>query len=69
MEPNQAGVTRQLRQVGDGDRAHFLAIAARVMRQVLVDYTRRRKAAQRGGDRDRVTLSGAEVAAMERAHA
>ena len=30
-------------------RAHFLAIAARAMRQVLVDYARRRKAAKRGG--------------------
>ena len=28
-------------------RAHFLAIAARAMRQVLVDYARRRKAAKR----------------------
>lgn len=42
------------------DRAHFFAIAARVMRQILVDYARRRKAAKRGGDWDRVTLSGAD---------
>jgi RNA polymerase sigma factor (TIGR02999 family) len=31
------------------DRAHFFAIAARVMRQVLVDHARRRKAAKREG--------------------
>ncbi len=31
------------------DRAHFFAIAARVMRQVLVDHARRRKAAKRDG--------------------
>jgi RNA polymerase sigma factor (TIGR02999 family) len=31
------------------DRAHFLAIAARTMRQVLVDHARDRKAAKRGG--------------------
>jgi len=31
------------------DRAHFLAIAARAMRQVLVDQARERKAAKRGG--------------------
>ncbi|MBA3893402.1 MAG: sigma-70 family RNA polymerase sigma factor [Gemmatimonadales bacterium] len=37
-------------------RAHFLAIAARAMRQVLVDYARRRKAAQRGGGVISVTL-------------
>ena len=37
-------------------RAHFLAIAARAMRQVLVDYARRRKAAKRGGGVISVTL-------------
>jgi RNA polymerase sigma factor (TIGR02999 family) len=31
------------------DRAHFLAIAARAMRQVVVDHARERKAAKRGG--------------------
>jgi RNA polymerase sigma-70 factor (ECF subfamily) len=31
------------------NRAHFLAIAARQMRLVLVDYARQRKAAKRGG--------------------
>lgn len=31
------------------DRAHFLGIAARVMRQVLVDYARARRAQKRGG--------------------
>ena len=31
------------------DRAHFLAIAARAMRQVLVDQARDRNAAKRGG--------------------
>lgn len=31
------------------NRGHFMAIAARAMRQVLVDYARRRKAAKRGG--------------------
>lgn len=31
------------------DRAHFFAVAARVIRNVLVDYARRRKAFKRGG--------------------
>jgi RNA polymerase sigma factor (TIGR02999 family) len=31
-----------------GDRAHFFALAARAMRQVLVDHARRRSAAKRG---------------------
>ena len=33
------------------DRAHFLALASRVMRQVLVDYARARIAAKRAGDK------------------
>lgn len=32
------------------DRQHFFAIAARAMRQVLVNYARRRTADKRGGD-------------------
>lgn len=38
------------------DRAHFLGIAARVMRRVLVEHARRRGSAKRGGGRERVTL-------------
>jgi len=38
-------------------RAQFLAIAARSMRQILVDHARARAAVKRGGDRLRVTLS------------
>jgi len=37
-------------------RAHFFGVAARAMRQVLVDYARKRHAAKRGGELDRVTL-------------
>jgi len=42
------------------DRTHFLATAARAMRQILVNHARDRSAAKRGGgvDRQRVTLSG-----------
>jgi RNA polymerase sigma factor (TIGR02999 family) len=40
------------------NRAHFLAIAARAMRQVLVDHARDRKAAKRGGGLwERTTLT------------
>lgn len=38
------------------DRSHFLGVATRVMRQVLVDHARRRHAAKRGSDGVRVTL-------------
>ena len=44
---------------GAVDRAHFLAIAARAMRQVLIDGARLQHAAKRGGvDWKRATLSG-----------
>lgn len=39
------------------DRVHFLAVAARAMRQILVDHARRRSAAKRGGEAERVTLT------------
>lgn len=39
------------------DRAHFLAIAARAMRQVMVDQARRRLADKRGGGWDAATLT------------
>ncbi|MEM8885780.1 MAG: ECF-type sigma factor [Planctomycetota bacterium] len=39
-------------------RTHFVALAAKVMRQVLIDHHRQGKAAKRGGDWERVTLSG-----------
>jgi RNA polymerase sigma factor (TIGR02999 family) len=38
-------------------REHFLAIAARAMRQVLVDHARRRAAERRGGGRVQVSLA------------
>ena len=40
------------------DKAHFLAIAARAMRQVLIDHAREQRAAKRGGGWKRATLSG-----------
>jgi RNA polymerase sigma factor (TIGR02999 family) len=38
------------------DRAHFLAVSARVMRRILVDHARARHAQKRGGERARVTF-------------
>ena len=38
------------------DRSHFLAMAARVMRRVLVDHARRKKSARHGGSAVAVTL-------------
>jgi RNA polymerase sigma factor (TIGR02999 family) len=42
-------------------RIHFFAIAARAMRQVLVDHERHRRAGKRDGG-ERVTLSSADAA-------
>lgn len=39
------------------DRAHFFAVASRVIRHILVDYARAASAVKRGGDRRRVTLT------------
>ena len=38
------------------NRAHFFGVAARAMRQILVDHARRHAADKRGGDRQRVTM-------------
>lgn len=44
------------------DRAHFFAIAARTMRQILVDHARKRNAAKRGDGKRPATLDEALVA-------
>src|SRR5215813_1726303 len=36
---------------GYRNRGHFFAVAARIMRQILVDHARARRAIKRGGDR------------------
>lgn len=41
------------------NRAHFFALAARAMRNVLADYAVRRKAAKRGGGREEVPIEDA----------
>jgi RNA polymerase sigma factor (TIGR02999 family) len=45
-----------VRHVDWRNRAHFLAMSARLMRRVLVDLARARRADKRGGDAVRVTL-------------
>jgi len=48
------------------NRAHFCAIAAHSMRQILIERARARGAQKRGGARHRVTLDDALVAGGER---
>ncbi len=47
-------------------RLHFKRIAARAMRQVLVEASRRRKAEKRGGDRELVTFDEGRDAPVAR---
>ncbi|MDQ2669810.1 MAG: sigma-70 family RNA polymerase sigma factor [Gemmatimonadota bacterium] len=45
------------RRVDWRNRAHFLGVAASLMRRILVNYARDRAAAKRGGGAERVSLS------------
>ena len=60
-----------LRLVGAEDpgwngRGHFFAAAAEAMRRILIERARRTQSLRRGGDRDRLDLDPAELAAPER---
>jgi RNA polymerase sigma factor (TIGR02999 family) len=47
-------------------RSHFFAIAAQQMRQILVDYARRRRAAKRGGGDSTLPLEDAAIVSPEK---
>jgi RNA polymerase sigma factor (TIGR02999 family) len=44
------------------NRAHFLAVSAVAMRQILIDHARERSRLKRGGDRQRTELDEAHLA-------
>ena len=48
------------------NRAHLLALAARLMRQVLVDHARRKNALKRGGEDTMITLDDVSISAATR---
>jgi len=48
-------------------RAHFFAVAAQVMRHILIDHARTRGRVKRGGEAQRVSLEDAETMSAERA--
>jgi RNA polymerase sigma factor (TIGR02999 family) len=50
------------------DRGHFYAMAARMMRRILVDYAREQNRLKRGGDAVRVTLDGSVSLAVGDRH-
>jgi RNA polymerase sigma-70 factor, ECF subfamily len=65
---NEAFV-RLVGQAGRSDwesRSHFVAIAAHHMRQILVDYARRRRAAKRGAGATLISLDDAQAASEPR---
>src|SRR5919106_3078710 len=47
------------------NHAHFLAVASTAMRQILIDYAKRKRAAKRGGGRPHVALHEIEAALHE----
>jgi RNA polymerase sigma factor (TIGR02999 family) len=73
LRPGQTLTTRSLvheafvklirEPVETEDRVHFFSLAARAMRQVLVDYARQRGAHKRGGGAQAVTLDEGTLAA------
>jgi RNA polymerase sigma factor (TIGR02999 family) len=64
LQPTALVHEAYLRLVGSSggfeSRQHFLAVAARAMRQLLADHARRRATEKRGGDRQRVELPDAD---------
>jgi len=44
------------------NRAHFFAVAARIMRRILVDHARRVQALRRGGTDQTISLDGVDIA-------
>ncbi len=59
-----------LRLVGDSglqwaNRAHFFSAAAEAMRRILVDSARKRGRIKRGGDRKKLAMSVADLAATD----
>jgi RNA polymerase sigma factor (TIGR02999 family) len=55
-----------VRRVNWQNRAHFLAMSARLMRRILVDVARSKRYQKRGGGAVKVTLDDALMAAVER---
>jgi RNA polymerase sigma-70 factor (ECF subfamily) len=55
----------QINQVHWQNRAHFFAMASRVMRRILVDAARARRYQKRGGGAERVSLDEALIVSKE----
>jgi len=70
LQPTALVHEAYLRVAGAGNvdgwngRGHFFAAAAEAMRRILIDNARRKGALRHGGDRERVDLDGAGLAAV-----
>ena len=65
LEPNALVNELRIRLIGNqkinyNDRAHFFAVAAQTMRRILIDHARAGLAEKRGGEKQRVSLSGVD---------
>jgi RNA polymerase sigma factor (TIGR02999 family) len=65
LEPNALVNELCIRLLGNqtidfNDRAHFFAVAAQTMRRILIDHARAGLAEKRGGELQRVSLSGVD---------
>lgn len=49
------------------DRGHFFAVAAKAMRQIIIDYARWTTRQKRGGGVQKISLEGIDVASEDRA--
>lgn len=49
------------------DRAHFYAVASRCMRQILVDYSRKKTAGKRGDEGQNITLKEDQIDVQQHA--
>ena len=58
---NEAFLKLVRHPVGLEDKTHFFALAARAMRQILVDYAREQGAQKRGGNWRQTTLDDAAI--------
>lgn len=63
---NEAYIKLMQQDMSFENRSHFLATAATVMRNILVDSARAHRAAKRGGPRHQVTLSEGLASATAR---
>jgi RNA polymerase sigma-70 factor, ECF subfamily len=55
-----------IRRVDWQNRAQFMGVCAQLMRRILVDFARRRRAQKRGGENEKLSLDDGPVVSKER---